>query len=206
MKSINKILTVILSILAISFFGCKKEAEKTVEIPIVKITNAEVEFAYKNASDVYGGLKYGYLNYNYDDKLLDNDGYEWYRVTEGGIKTFKDIEPYLKKYFSDKIANEIMNKIHNKKYGIFLKEINGVLYAAPEGRGDDFRNGEETYTYTKVNDYKIIIHVKVKKYVDYDNRDVFSFETFNFVYENLDGKKWVFTSFPYFRWAYLENE
>ena len=70
------------------------------------------------------------------------------------------------------------------------------LYVKKIGRL--YETHEETYTYTNINDNKVVMHVKVKL-----DPEVFptrpKYEKYDFVYENLDGKKWVFTSFPYFR-------
>ena len=201
MKRMKKVLLMALcAAVSISFFGCKKEADKTKDIPVIKVTNAEVEFAYNNAARVYIALTYGGLTRDREDTISYETDYGdryMYRVIEGNVNSYQDLEAYLGRFFSNELVKQYMDKMQSNDW-TKLKEHNGKLYTNPGGEKDsNITYIDESYTYTKVNDYKIILHVKVQTYADYDATDKRKFETYDFIYENLDGKKWVFTSFPY---------
>ena len=202
MKRINKILLIVFcTVVAISFFGCNKDADKTKNIPIIKITNADVELAYKNATKLCERLLVNQLECDRKDSIQDASqfaNYVWYRVTEGNLKSLRDLEIYLRVFFSKEIAVNLINKTQIGDYKEKMIERDDKLYTQ-YGSGKGWRGShlDETYTYTKVNDYKIIMHVKVKLNTDY-NPNGPAYENFDFVYENLDGKRWVFTSFPFY--------
>ena len=198
MKRMKKnILIILCMIVTCTVVSCNKDADKTKNIPIIKVTYAEVEFAYKTADRVYISLMVGGLPYDPKVSIEDENGRVLYKVTEGNIKLLKDVEPYLKTYFSDQIANEIVSKMKSGEFGNLLKEINGQLYSSYT-EYNNLRYIDEIYTVTKENDYKMILHLKAELHPDLVNSSI-KYDYYDFVYENLDGKKWVFTSFPFFR-------
>ena len=194
MKNFKKnIFTIICIVFVASFIGCKKEIEQTADIPVIKVTNAAVKFAYDQAKKVYSEMAYGTLPVDMSDSATDDSGMEVHRVKYNNIKSFDDLQLYLETFFSKPLATEIIDKTQRSA----IKVINGKLYTGAAGRGSDISYGDETYTYTNVNDYKIIMHVKVELNPEfYPNGP--THKTFDFVYENLDGKKWVFTEYPFF--------
>ena len=195
MKRMNKVILIILSIIVVvSFFGCKKEIEQTADIPVIKVTNAAVKFAYDQANKVYAEMAYGTLPVDMSDSAIDDSGMEVHRVKYNNIKSFDDLQLYLETFFSKPLATEIIDKTQRSA----IKVINGKLYTGAADRGSNIYYGDETYTYTNVNDYKIIMHVKVEYSEEPWSGKFNEYKTFDFVYENLDGKKWVFTAFPFF--------
>ena len=201
MKRMKKVLLMALcATVAFSFLGCKKEADKTKDIPIIKVTNAEVEFAYKNAARLYIALTYGGLTRDSEDTISFDSEYGiryMYRVKVGNVNSYKDLEAYLGSFFSTELVKAYMDKMQSNDWTKLVEE-NGKLYTNQGGEKDaNITYIDESYSYTKVNDYKIIMHVEVKTYIDWDASDKIGVVVYDFVYENLDGKKWVFTSFPY---------
>ena len=189
----KNILIIMCMVLVCTVAGCKKEAEKPKVLPVIKISKAAVEFAFKQASDVYVKLKHGMLSFDYEKTLLDDDR-ELYKVAN--INNFKDLETYLHKFFSEQIVQDLMAKINKGEFGHLLKEIKGTLYTDFQCMCSETYH-DEIYTHTKIDDYKVMLNVKATKSLSND-LPIFEDVKNDFVYENLDGKKWVFTTFPFF--------
>ena len=193
MKYMKKNILIILCLIFAVTIGCKKEVEKTADIPVVQISNAAVEFAYKDAMRLYSRTTMGILDHDSSDRMPDNP--MAYRVTEGNVKSLKDLDAYLKKHFSNELTTKIMEMAQSNPMET-LTEHGGKLYTTAQGgRGDNMCLLGETYTYTKDGGNKIIMHVKVELDPACGEGN---YKNYDFVYENLDGKKWVFTSFPFF--------
>lgn len=196
MKQISKIILTVFCLAAVSFYGCKKDDSKADEaknIAKIPISNAAVEFAYKQVKSLYEDIEYGALPLQGNNTVVEDED-NWYKVKDN-IGTFAKLESYLKNFLSDQLTGELMDKVHKNTW---VKEIGGQLYTRVNEINSLIAYNETACTYTKVNDYKIIMHVKVQIISYTDAQPPSEYEIFDHIYENLDGAKWVFTSFPSF--------
>ena len=201
MKHLNKIFIAGICILVICYFfdDIKKIVNKEVpKVNKILMSNAALQMAYDEADYIYAKLAFGHFELDYKDVIEDGNGNSWHKVTYKNVKTLNDLKSNFRTHFSEKIVNEIMNRVQSPKHEWVseFKEFNGQLYTTT-GENGSIMYADETRSYIRVDDYKMIVRIELEL-----NSELFpngpKDKTFDFVYENLDGKKWVFTSFPFY--------
>lgn len=117
-------------------------------------------------------------------KAASEDGYT--EIGDSRIKTYAELEAYLKTLFSDEIADRLL------ALGMY-RDINGRLCGLDAARGSDITKGGSAAAIKRLSDSKISYTVTVELLSE-DLKSVAGFETHGFTYE-LIGPKWVWTKF-----------
>ncbi len=116
----------------------------------------------------------------------------YHKVNHDTIKTYTDLEVYLRSLFADDIVDGLLDQA-----GVRYREFDGVLYAIPADRGADITKGEYILSFERVSDLKVKCIIEVELLDENDLETVMGHETHEYSLELIDGE-WVFTNFDLF--------
>lgn len=155
----------------------------------------EVTEAYKKAVQAYGWFNLKTMptaDYTATN-VREYNGEQYIKVAHQTIKTYEELENYLRSLFSDIITTDLL---HHKNGPERYREFDGRLYAIPADRGSDITKGEEKYEIVSKNASKIIFRVTVEILGEWDGsrQPVIGYEIHDFTYEK-NGDRWIFTTF-----------
>ncbi|MDD4774019.1 MAG: hypothetical protein PHZ09_10540, partial [Eubacteriales bacterium] len=119
---------------------------------------------------------------------LSAGGYR--EIGDSRIKTYADLEAYIKSLFSDDIAESLLSRD-------IYRDIGGKLHGLDAARGSDITKGGEKASVKRVDANKLIYTVRLELRGG-DLNTVAGYETHEFVHEQV-GQKWVWTKFYLYR-------
>jgi hypothetical protein len=164
----------------------QQEAQPDVELEIGKIVDI-----YEKALEAYSWFDLTTMPIDsYDSK--EADGMVYHKVNHDTIKTYADLEVYLRSLFADNIVDGLLDQA-----GVRYREFDGVLYAIPADRGADITKGEYILSFDRVSDLKVKCIIEVELLDENDLETVIGHETHEYNLELIDGE-WVFTNFDLF--------
>lgn len=115
----------------------------------------------------------------------------YYKVAHDTIKTFSDLEAYLKTIFSDKLTEGLL-----KMYPDNYIDMDGELWAVDSSRGTNVYVGDVIFSISEKSKDKIVYNAYVEMLAD-DMESVESIETYTYHYEKTDNG-WRWTKFSIF--------
>lgn len=157
------------------------------------VTDEQIEEAYGKAVEAYGWFDLTTMPLE-DGTGMEYDGQFYQKVRHETIKTYAQLEAYLRTLFSDDIVGRLLNRGDGlERY----RDIDGELYAIPADRGTDLTKGDETRAILRASDSKAIVEVTVQL-LDPEAGKVTGQEVHDFSYVYRDGK-WIFETFSLVR-------
>lgn len=121
---------------------------------------------------------------------IEADGMVYYEVKHDTIKTYADLETYLRSLFAGDIVERLLDR------GLY-RDFDGVLYTVPFARGHHLFKGGYSLNFERVSEEKVICIVEVELLDADDLETVKGFETHEYHLELVDGD-WIFTNFDLF--------
>jgi len=122
--------------------------------------------------------------------VRQENGVNYQRVEYAGLYTLNDLETYLESLFSeDVIARLLDREAPAPRY----RDIDGALYARPDGRPADTGKGAASAAVEREEDGSYLINVTVDL-LDRDQATVTGAEFYAFPYREMNGR-WVFADF-----------
>ncbi|WP_312635421.1 hypothetical protein [Oscillibacter sp.] len=153
-----------------------------------ELTEEEVLAAYDRAVAAYEWFELNPLPCV--GPVRQENGVKYQRVDYVGLYTLDDLETYLESLFSeDVIARLLDRETPAPRY----RDIDGALYARPDGRPADTGKGAATAAVEREEDGSYLINVTVDL-LDRDQATVTGAEFYAFPYRELNGR-WVFADF-----------
>ena len=116
------------------------------------------------------------------------DGYTFNRVIHDNIRTFADMEEYLKTIFTEELVREILTE------DVRHRDIDGVLYVIGGDRGSNLTRGREYHEIIRENEHRIIYRVTVDVLDIETLEEVVDTVVYDFALEFTDGR-WLFSNF-----------
>lgn len=111
------------------------------------------------------------------------------RVDNPHFSTYAEMEAYLGEFFSGDIVRQLL-----EEYPI-CKDIDGVLYMIPAGRGANIFIKDVAFSTEEVTDTSASLSASIS--YDQDAGETENPKSYTFVCQKIDGK-WVFTTFEYY--------
>lgn len=153
-----------------------------------KLTEEDVLAAYDRAVAAYEWFELNPLPCV--GPVRQENGVNYQRVDYAGLYTLNDLETYLESLFSeDVIARLLDREVTAPRY----RDIDGALYARPDGRTADTGKGAASAAVERVEDGSYLINVTVDL-LDRDQATVTGTEFYAFPYREINGR-WVFADF-----------
>ena len=153
--------------------------------------DSEIEAAYEKALEAIKWFQFTTIEVD-DEDLVEMDGYTFNRVIHDNIRTFADMEEYLKTIFTEELVKWILTE------DVRHRDIDGVLYVILADRGGNiFVSDEELHEIIRVSNTEIIYRVSVDVYDRpwmEDDRVVVDVEVHDFVLI-LVNDNWLFSNF-----------
>ncbi|WP_369283511.1 hypothetical protein [Oscillibacter sp. GMB15532] len=122
--------------------------------------------------------------------MRQENGVNYQRVEYAGLYTLNDLETYLESLFSEDVISRLLDpEAPAPRY----RDIDGVLYARPDGRPADTGKGAASAVVEREKDGSYLINVTVDL-LDSEQATVTGAEFYAFPYRELNGR-WVFADF-----------
>lgn len=149
---------------------------------------AEVLAAYERAQRVYGWFDLAPLPVS--GEPVSVNGRDHYRVSMEGMETLEDLRACLRDVFSQELTDRLLD---GQSARIQYRDVNGVLFAAGEGRDPDAGKGEARVEVEQAEETVCYVNVTVDLLGE-DRETVVGLESWSFPYAFVDDR-WVFTDF-----------
>jgi hypothetical protein len=163
----------------------EEPAEPPVEAALP--TDAQVEAAYKKAVEAYGWFYRTTMPLDEEATIKEGDN-TYNKVNHAGIKTYADLESYLKTIFTAGLVSDIL--ADDDRY----RDFDGALYAIGADGASNILKGGQAVEIIRESDTKIVYQVTVDIIDDPDNEEVVDTEVFEFNYILVD-EAWLFSNF-----------
>lgn len=158
------------------------------ELAARPLTEEAVLEAYDRAAEAYGWFDLSPLSYNGETVTVGECTYN--RVIARGMEDMEDLRAYLRSMFSPELTKQLLETGGDRP---LYREIDGVLYVIPGGRGRDIYRGTMEIEVEQDSDTSYLVNVSVEM-LDEDLSSVTGLECWSFPYVYMDGR-WVFTDF-----------
>lgn len=153
-----------------------------------ELTEEEVLAAYDRAVAAYEWFELNPLPCV--GPVRQENGVKYQRVDYVGLYTLNDLETYLESLFSEDVIARLLDRETPAPH---YRDIDGALYARPDGRPADTGKGAATAAVEREEDGSYLINVTVDL-LDRDQATVTGAEFYAFPYRELNGR-WVFADF-----------
>ncbi len=153
-----------------------------------ELTEEEVFVAYDRAVAAYEWFELNPLPCV--GPVRQENGISYQRVNYPGLDTLNDLETYLESLFSENVITRLLDR---EAPAPQYRDIDGILYARPEGRTADTGKGAAAAAVERAEDGSYLINVTVDL-LDRDQATVTGAEFYAFPYREMNGR-WVFTDF-----------
>lgn len=132
----------------------------------------------------------GVVNAN---NIKEVDGFYYYKVGHDTIKTFSDLENYLKSIFSQEITQQLLSK--DKSHYI---DIDGELWAKDLTRGTNISAGNAIFSISEQSENKVVYTANVEQLDPENPEQVIGLKQYNYVYEKTNNG-WRWTNFSIYQ-------
>lgn len=149
---------------------------------------AEVLAAYERAQRVYGWFDLAPLPTS--GEPVSVNGAAYYRVDMEGMEELEDLRACLRGVFSQELTDRLLD---GRSARIQYRDVNGVLFAAGEGRDPDAGKGEARVEVEQEEETVCYVNVTVDLLGE-DRETVVGLESWSFPYAFVEDR-WVFTDF-----------
>ena len=153
-----------------------------------ELTEEEVLAAYDRAVAAYEWFELNPLPCVGPVRQENGAGYQ--RGEYAGLYTLNDLETYLESLFSENVITRLLDR---EAPAPRYRDIDGALYARPDGRPADTGKGAASAAVEREEDGSYLINVTVDL-LDSDQTTVTGAEFYAFPYRELNGR-WVFADF-----------
>lgn len=163
------------------------------------IDEKELYKVFESAGSIYEWI-YGLESPPYANRgdQFTLDGIKYEQLDIYAVNSKNDFKNYLRAYYSDRIANKLVDKIVNGRNELFI-EKDGKLYCIGGYVGQKFYTVKVMeIVRMERSDNKIVFTLKITAVRDHDQKEYKV--QHNYVYEKLSDGHWVFTDFelPYY--------
>lgn len=135
-----------------------------------------------------------YENYVEIPSVIDSQASDYFfRVDDSRFTTTDDLKNFARRFFNEKLANELFNNAPQK-----YRDIDGALYTIVGDGGYDFTLGRRTITSFEKDGNTLTYHTKQEKFNEEDGRFLNFIDSGDFTIEvNPDDESFIFTQYRF---------